>query len=739
MPFQSECVFVAPSLLQGYVFLDAQPDLVLYLGLFVNDQFKGSVVADLPGSHDEFAENPADGHGFAFNLNLAALAETDLVCIRALNTQHVVIQGLFGDLRKTQSAPTVDVAMVDVVQGLTLSGRLENGITDLPSYEIIAMEGDTVVGRSRVWRWQHIGDPQDPMGKTLAFDLLLDPRLADGHLHVIRVETSTGQAIAGSPAEVIAWPNHMRAVLKQRGSASTPSHARKLDMMQDRILGISMPLSGYAALYPSAEISCLPMDPVGTIGSDGKWFHLGQSGWVLFCHRDLRPLPDFTDRFLNAVSDFVAARAVFCDLAIEEVDGSIWPLLMPAFDWERLLEQGTSALCFALPKAALDSKAASLAELLLGWLWAEGGPPDRTLLWHIPHPGAIGTAVALVASCIARTDALAAALAQPNRLPIGTTVAPVQKPGAQFPALRISRPVTDRAVSVIVPTCNQGTLLQSAVNSMIAQNPGFDLDILIVDNRSDDPNTLDVLNKLEDGGARILEFGEGFNFSLINNLASEYARHDQLCFMNNDVNFEWPVVLEELCSRLACPTTGAVGPLMVRASDIVQHGGVVLGPWAGAMHAFDDRMLGDPGYADLLCSASEPGALTGAMLLTRRTLFEQLGGFDTTRFAVNFNDVDYCMRLRAAGYRVVFSPHACIRHFESVSRGRERATPAGLRMQRELASLRLIWGESLRNDTQYHPLFSLDGQSYSSLSFDHRAPAPRNAVVHQALSLPRWV
>jgi O-antigen biosynthesis protein len=209
--------------------------------------------------------------------------------------------------------------------------------------------------------------------------------------------------------------------------------------------------------------------------------------------------------------------------------------------------------------------------------------------------------------------------------------------------------------------------------------------------------------------------------------------------MNNDVTFEWPGVLQELCGRLACPTTGAAGPLMLRASDIIQHGGVVLGPWAGASHAFDDRMLGDPGYADLLCSASEPGALTGAMLLTRRALFEQLGGFDTARFAVNFNDVDYCLRLRAAGYRVVFSPHACIRHFESVSRGRERATPAGQRMQRELACLRQTWGDALRNDTQYHPLFSLDSQSYSSLSFDHRAPAPRHAITHPPLSLPRWV
>ncbi len=133
---------------------------------------------------------------------------------------------------------------------------------------------------------------------------------------------------------------------------------------------------------------------------------------------------------------------------------------------------------------------------------------------------------------------------------------------------------------------------------------------------------------------------------------------------------------------------------MFRASDIIQHGGVVLGPWHGAIHAFEDRMLGDPGYGEQLCIRLGARGDHRALLLTRRRLFEELGGFDITRFAVNFNDVDYCLRLRQAGYRIVFSPHARIRHFESVSRGREKGSPAGLRLHRELACLRAIWREN---------------------------------------------
>lgn len=149
-------------------------------------------------------------------------------------------------------------------------------------------------------------------------------------------------------------------------------------------------------------------------------------------------------------------------------------------------------------------------------------------------------------------------------------------------------------------------------------------------------------------------------------------------------------------------------------------------------------MAGDPGYAELLRVASEPAAVTGALLLTRRALFERMGGFDTTRFAVNFNDVDYCLRLREAGYRIVFTPHAMIRHYESVSRGREIGTPADHRRQREIACLRDGWRGAILNDPQYHPLFAVDSLPYRALALDHRDPAPRRAGLPPQSAPPLW-
>jgi GT2 family glycosyltransferase len=735
MPFLSDCIFVEPGLLRGHVRLEGQPGRHWHVGLSVNGQFLGATLADLPGGTTEVA---AQGHGFHFSLNPAALDERDELRLEVLNTSHVIADCRLSDLRAQGVPDMIAPGRLDYGYGLTISGTVENGVTDLPSYEILAMEGEAIVGRCRVNRWQHIGKPQDPRGRAAAFDLHIDPALADGRFHRLHIETSTGAVLAGSPVDIIAWPSALPQAPAVRDDC-TPAEALRTDLVLGRLMGSSMPLPAYAGLYPEL-FAARPVLPDGHIGEDGHWHRLADTGWALCHHRDIHPLPGLSDRLRNV--DLASARAVFCDLAVEQADGSLWPLLFSAFDWERLLEQGHAALCFALPESALAapgaSEAASLIDLLLRWLSPDGAAPAYGNLWHLPHPGGRVPEAALHGSTGERAQALRAALQRPGLFAAGSRITPGQREGAIFPALHLQRPISDRAVSVIIPTRNQGQMLKVAVGGLIEANPGFDLDVIVVDNGTDEPDSLSVLNELEDRGIRILEYSDGFNFSLINNLACEHARHGQLCFMNNDVAFPQPGVLAELCSRLACPSVGASGPLMLRASDIIQHGGVILGPWHGAVHAFEDRMAGDPGYAELLRVASEPAAVTGALLLTRRALFERMGGFDTTRFAVNFNDVDYCLRLREAGYRIVFTPHAMIRHYESVSRGREIGTPADHRRQREIACLRDGWRGAILNDPQYHPLFAVDSLPYRALALDHRDPAPRRAGLPPQSAPPLW-
>ena len=181
------------------------------------------------------------------------------------------------------------------------------------------------------------------------------------------------------------------------------------------------------------------------------------------------------------------------------------------------------------------------------------------------------------------------------------------------------------------------------------------------------------------------------------------------------------------CRAESLGDVGAVGAMLVWPSGIVQHGGVVLGPSFAAMHAFNDRIESDGGYGDLLRVAHECSAVTAACMLTRRRDYLAVGGMDEVRFPVNFNDVDYCLKLRAQGKRVVFTPHAKLLHHELASRGIATAAVHKERFDRELQNLRTKWGSVLAADPYYSPLLSLDPNSVLCSCL----PSPTNGTTHQ--------
>ena len=181
-------------------------------------------------------------------------------------------------------------------------------------------------------------------------------------------------------------------------------------------------------------------------------------------------------------------------------------------------------------------------------------------------------------------------------------------------------------------------------------------EIIVVDNDSSDPETLDYLAMIEGDIAQVLRVPGDFNFARLNNIAASVATGDHLLLLNNDIkalDTDW---LDEMLTRLAEPDVGAVGALLLWPSGIVQHGGVVLGPGFAATHAFNDRMRGDAGYGDLLRVAHQCSAVTAACLLTRRADFHLVGGLDEFRFPVNFNDVDYCLKSFVQSTRGLCSP-----------------------------------------------------------------------------------
>ncbi len=269
-------------------------------------------------------------------------------------------------------------------------------------------------------------------------------------------------------------------------------------------------------------------------------------------------------------------------------------------------------------------------------------------------------------------------------------------------------------ISIIVPTRDRLDLLQPCIESVLAKTRYREFELLVVDNLSRDPECLAYLTELAARQpVRVLRYPHTFNYSAINNFAADEARGDYLCLLNNDTAVISPDWLAEMLGRLLQPDVGAVGATLYYADGRVQHGGDTVGPGGCANH-LHHLLPGDaPGYLHRVVLAQDLSAVTGACLLTRRDLYLSLGGLNERDLAIAFNDVDYCLRLREAGWRVVWTPYAELYHHESVSRGRDESPEKRARADREVAYMKRRWNQVMRNDPFYNPNLSYARPDFS--------------------------
>jgi GT2 family glycosyltransferase len=237
---------------------------------------------------------------------------------------------------------------------------------------------------------------------------------------------------------------------------------------------------------------------------------------------------------------------------------------------------------------------------------------------------------------------------------------------------RIRRRLPDRpTVSIIVPYHDGAPLLSLCLRS-IEETIGDDVawDVLLVDNRSWEPETFALASQLRGNERyRFLEYDHSFNWSAMNNLAAAETSADYLLFMNSDIEARQSGWLEAMLEPALDPDVGAVGARLLYPDGRIQHAGVVLGLGAGvAWHPFCFLPGDQPGYFAQPRVMRNWSAVTGACMLVPRALFEETGGFDE-RLPTAFNDVDFCLRLGAAGRRIVYTPFAELVHHESASRG----------------------------------------------------------------------
>lgn len=281
-------------------------------------------------------------------------------------------------------------------------------------------------------------------------------------------------------------------------------------------------------------------------------------------------------------------------------------------------------------------------------------------------------------------------------------------------------PAVAPKVSIIIPTRNAVTVLRKCVDSLLEKTDYPDFELIIVNHRSDEADTLAYFAEIEKRGVRIVPCDlEVFNFSAINNRAVPHTRGSIIAFLNNDlevINRDW---LREMVSQAVRPEIGAVGAMLYFPNNLVQHAGVTLGVGMRnrnpgvAGHAFKNYPRGVTGQRNRLRLAQNYSAVTAACLVIRREIFEQVGGFNETDLAVAFNDVDFCLRVRAAGYRNLWTPFAEFYHYESASRGSENTPGKRLRFAKEVDYMRHTWGTLLDHDPAYSPHLSLTREDFS--------------------------
>lgn len=282
---------------------------------------------------------------------------------------------------------------------------------------------------------------------------------------------------------------------------------------------------------------------------------------------------------------------------------------------------------------------------------------------------------------------------------------------AGFLRLRHPLPEARPLVSIVIPTRDRKDLLEACVKGLDERTAYRNLEILIVDNDSRERETKDYLEALgRRSNVRIVPGPGPFNYPRLINLGAAQARGELLMTLNNDIEALEPGWLDELVSQALRPDVGLVGCLLLYPDRSVQHAGVIIGLSGVAGHMYGEAAADDPGYAGRILATQDLSAVTGACQIMRRDLFARLGGLDEAHLAVAYNDIDFCLRIRAAGLRVIYTPHARLLHRHSASRGSDVRPErlAGFNWEREF--MRTRWAHVVQDDPFFNPNLSLSGK-----------------------------
>lgn len=307
-------------------------------------------------------------------------------------------------------------------------------------------------------------------------------------------------------------------------------------------------------------------------------------------------------------------------------------------------------------------------------------------------------------------------------------------------SLRVCYAHPDRPlVSIIIPTRNQQAMLARCIETLTSKTAYDNYELLIVDNQSDEPDAVAYIKGIEDLALpqlRVLHYDKPFNYSAVNNLAAREARGDYLVLLNNDTAILEAGWLDALLNHAQRPEVGVVGAKLLFPDGRIQHGGVILGLRGPADHPFIGEPMNATGYGGRLMLDQQYSAVTAACLMIRKRIYEEVGGLDEQSFAVSYNDIDLCLKVRTAGYSVVWTPYARLMHVANVSQKAEdpaRQEAKQARFAAEQHEMYRRWMPWIKADPAYNPNFRLKGTGFeleSNPVFRPSLPGRKKLLAH---------
>lgn len=267
-------------------------------------------------------------------------------------------------------------------------------------------------------------------------------------------------------------------------------------------------------------------------------------------------------------------------------------------------------------------------------------------------------------------------------------------------------------VSIIIPNKDHVDMLDKCLRS-IQKSSYRNYEVIIVENNSVEEATFDYYKKIASDRIRVVYWEGIFNYSAINNFGAKAAQGEYLLLLNNDVEVITENWLEELLSNCQRPDVGIVGAKLYYPDDTVQHAGIIIGIGGVAGNVFVGLPRKFTGYFHKASIQQDLSAVTAACMMVKRSVYEEVGGLEE-KLQVAFNDVDFCLRVRKAGYLVVFDPYVELYHYESKTRGAENTKEKVRRFQTEIEYMRSHWLDLLKKgDPMYNPNLTLTKWDYS--------------------------